>query len=456
MRRKLPALALGLFIAVAAPASAMGESRSPCAEGSNYQVAAANAAGEVLVAWQQARVERGQCQGSVAEAASGSSTSRFSPLGAISARGLSFPTSAFLDRAGNGWVVGDHEEIVGGKYGQEFEKSGAWFAFRAAGRRLRRAVELAPSNQPTDPLIAGNQAGSVVIAWNTQRGAYLAWGAPSGRISRPAFYGHGLYLTGAGVDEAGRALLAGDYPDPSSSSARAIVVITGRAGSFSRPRILAAAPRKPRRSFFGFFGEPVMASGVNGQAVIAWQSRPNPNNGISHDTLVYRRADGRFTRPRSFAIDFLGTRSPLAEPNRAIIDGSGRALLLTRNTLGVEEVTVSAQGRPSAPRRIITGDLGQPSLAGNAAGEAIVTWSQLQGTGGINYLTGTTQGLSGATQTILSAPNTDDGAPIAVLGAQPPATLIWVHATKDSTDSLLARTSTPTGQTLPVPTPAAP
>jgi hypothetical protein len=151
-------------------------------------------------------------------------------------------------RAGNGWVVGDHEEIVGGKYGQEFAKSGAWFAFRAAGRRLRRAVELAPSNQPIDPIIAGNHAGSVVIAWNTQQGAVAAWGGPSGRISKRAFYGHGFYVTGAGVDEAGRALLAGYYPDHLSGPARAIAVITGRAGSFSRPRILAVRPRKPRRA----------------------------------------------------------------------------------------------------------------------------------------------------------------------------------------------------------------
>jgi hypothetical protein len=194
-----------------------------------------------------------------------------------------------------------------------------------------------------------------------------------------------------------------------------------------------------------------MASGVNGQAVIAWESRANPNNGISHDTFVYRRSDGRFNRPRSFAIDFLDLPSPLAEPNMAIVDGSGRALLVSPSTLGLEEVTVSPQGRPAAAHRIVTGDLGQPSLAGNPAGEAIVTWSQLQGTGGISYISGTTQGLSGAAQTIASAPDASDGEPIAVIGAQPPATLIWVHGMEKSPDVLLARTSAPAAQSVELP-----
>ncbi len=456
MRREL-FLTVGLLAAFAAPASALEVFRSPCPDGSSYPVTAANGSGDVLVSWQQTRVE-GDCKRSVAEAALGSPATGFAHLGAVPARGLSLPTSVFLDDAGDGWIMGTHEHVIGSKYGPEFGKSGAWYAFRHSSGRLRRAVELVPGGASASALVAGNRFGRVVLAWSTEAGTHLAWGTPTGRVSRQVFYGHGFQFTGVGVDDQGRALISGYYPGPGAGSqAREIAVITGHGGSFSRPRSLAVRPRDPRgRRRVGGLGLPVMASGVHGQAVIAWESLADPENGLSRDMLAYRRADRHFNRPMVFATGFLDLPSPLAEPNMTVMDGSGRALLIQLNRAGLEVIAVDPAGRPTAPRNILRGRLGQPSLAGNPAGMAIVTWSELQGGGGISFVSGTTQGLNGPPQTILSAPGTADGNPSAALGTLPPASLFWDHGTGSGPDTLLAGSSAPGAQELQITSPAGP
>jgi hypothetical protein len=71
----------------------------------------ANEPGEILTTWQQAEgEERGLCRHSVAVVAIGSPTAGFTDMGTISTLGkLSFSTGAFLDDAGDAWVVGVNE-----------------------------------------------------------------------------------------------------------------------------------------------------------------------------------------------------------------------------------------------------------------------------------------------------------------------------------------------------------
>jgi hypothetical protein len=442
MTRQALALALAAALSAAACLSAATAAQA-CTGGASTAVAAANGAGVILVSWQDRPVGLEACGRAVASAEIGSTPSGFSALGAISAGHLSFPTAAFLDDAGDGWVVGVHQHLTSSKYGDEYDTSGAWFAFRPAGGRFRHPVELPAGGPPDSPRVAGDPAGRAVLAWSSMGGTYLAWGAPNGRISRPAFYGR-FHFTGVGVDEGGRALIAGYYPDPRfGGRAMEIAVISGSATSFSRPGVIAVRPYDARRRVLGLLGQPVMATGLHGQAVIAWASLPDPNSGISRDMMVYRRADGHFNKPVRFATDFVTNSLPLAEPNTAVVDGAGRALIVSGNRLGLEEVAVTPSGRPGTQRRIVQGEVGLPGLAGNPLGETVATWGESRNGGSISFIIGNTQGPQAAPQRFANPPGSRDGPPFAVFDGQANATLIWEHEREGTPGTLEARATAP-------------
>lgn len=420
--------------------------RSPCVEGASYPLATANAPGQVLIAWQQSRREGAVCQSASADVAIGSTGAGFLSMGAIPAKGLSYATGAFLDQAGDGWVVGVHQRPVASKYEVEYVRQGAWYAFRPAGGSFGRAVDL-PAGAPRGiPKVAGNAAGTVVLAWQRPNGAELAWGNASGAISKPVLY-RGFQVSGVGVDEAGRALVAGYYPAP-AARARAIVAIAGRAGSFSGPRILAVPSRRHGRH--GILSQPLLAVGPNGQALIAWESLAREGAARSRDMLVYRRADGRLDRPVPLATNFLQGSIPLEEANRAAVDGAGRGLIVAGSRVGLQSVAVSADGRPGPTRRLAVGSVQDPTLAANQSGTTIVTWGESRGAGGIDFALGQNQEPGGELRSIESTPGSSDGLPTAVVDGLGETTLVWVHGQAGAPDTLRASAGSPGAPVLQV------
>jgi hypothetical protein len=446
MRKLALTLTLAFGALSAASAQAYPVYRSSCIEGASYPLAAANAQGQVLVAWQQGQREGASCHSASADVAIGSMSTGFLSMGAIPAKGLSYPTAAFLDQAGDGWVVGVHQRPVAGKYEVEYVRQGSWYAFRPAGGPFRPAVELAGDAARGTPKVAGNATGSVVLAWQRSNGTQLAWGNASGAISKPVFYS-GFQFSGIGVDDAGRALIVGDYPAP-GARASAIVQIAGRAGAFSRPRILATAPRSHRRR--GVLGQPLLAMGPNGQALIAWESLSREGASTSRDMLVYRRANGRLDRPVALATNFLQGSIPLEEASRAAVDGAGRGLILTGDRAGLRAAAVSADGRPGRIRRLATGNIQDPTLAANPSGATIATWAQPRAAGGIAFTLGQAQELGVEPHSIESAPGTSDGMPTAVVDGRGVATLVWVRGQAGAPDTLTAGTGSPGGPILQI------
>jgi len=442
------ALALALWISLAFAAPAWGN----CANGADRAVATANGVGQILVSWQATQVTEGFCTGrGVAAAAIGSTATGFVDVGTLRA----VPTGAFLDDAGDGWVVGLNEKF--GDFRSEgplYEPTGgAWFAFRPAGGHFRHPVELPNRSSSEPPLIAGDQAGATVLAWEAQNGAYLAWGTASGALSKPVFYGRGFRITEVAVDESGRALIAGYYPDPRFyNAAKAIAVITGPAGSFSRPRVIAVRPHDARRRFLGTLRGPVMAMGPEGQAVIAWEAALDPNLlGHASDVLVYRHANGHLDKPIRFANGFLEFSSPgSGEESKAVVDGAGRTLIISAREHGVEEVTVEP-GIRVAPRRLIAGPGFESSIAGNALGETAIAW--VNGTYSIKAIDvslGNTQGATSAPQAISLPPETIVDKLTVIVGPEGGATVVWVNDSQANEGAVYARTLTPGAQTIQV------
>jgi hypothetical protein len=435
MRRRTVTLGLGLSLVFAAAARA--EFNIPvwnrCPNGAQSPVAAANADGATLIAWQDTQKESEACFRSVAVAAIGSASGGLAPLGPITAgeRGeLSQPTGAFLDRDGDGWVVGENAVPIPVKYyGWSLRTSGAWYAYRPTGGRFRHPVAL-PDWSFQAPLLAGDQAGATVIAWNTSRGADLAWGTPAGGLTKPVSYGRGLSIVGVGVDESGRALIVGYYSDPRANrTATEIVVITGRHGRFSRPRVIATRPRDIRRGFLGFLGIPVMAAGPDGQAVIAWASSFHPEElARGWDTIVYRHADGDFSKPARFASGFLQERGPEEEPNKGVVDGTGRALIISAGERGLWEVAVAANGRASPPRRILSPAADYPLISANALGATSILVEEGRDedpVGPIEVLLGNTSGANRAPETIPLSEETRSREPLTIMSPDGIATVIW-------------------------------
>jgi hypothetical protein len=434
MRRLALVLGLGAFLACVAPA--WGNTYlAPCVGGGiRTLLAAGNAGGEALVSWQETREASGQtCASSFAEAAVGSTSAGFAGMGAISEPGvLSRPTGVFLDGAGDGWIVGVHEIFSPGenRYGPVYGDSGAWLAFRPAGGAFRAPVALPVGSTGADPFIAGDQAGAVVVGWNAGRGAYLAWGSSSGALSEPRFYGGGLSVSAVGVDEAGQALIAGYFPGK-EQGARSVFLITGSAGSFSRPRILARVPRSPRRQQFpSILGAPSMGLGPNGQAVIAWNYDRYPASNGGYEMLAYRYADGRITKPVRFTRYTLFRESKTigsGEPSTVTVNAAGQATIVTSDSQGLHELTIAPDGRFGASRLLTSQEVFGVDLTGNAAGDTALAW-QTHNT--IEFTLADSLAGFGAPQAITPAPGTNDFEQLVTIGENGQATDIWISAAK--------------------------
>jgi len=387
----------------------------------------------MLVAWQDTQKESEACFRSVAVAAVGSTSGGLASLGPLTAGNpgeLSQPTGAFLDRAGDGWLVGENAVPIPAKYyGWSIRTTRAWYAYRPTGGHFRHPVDL-PDWSFEAPLLAGDQAGATVIAWNTSRGVDLAWGTAVGDLTKPVSYGRGLSIVGVGVDESGRALIVGYYSDPRANrTAKEIVVITGRDGRFSRPRVIAARPRDIHRGFLGFLGRPVMAAGPGGQAVIAWASSFQPETlAGGWDTIVYRHADGDFSKPARFASGFLQERGPEEEPNKGVVDGTGRALMISAGERGLWEVAVAPDGRASPPRRILSPASDYPLISANARGATSILVEEGRDedpVGPIKVLLGNTSADNGPPETVPLQQETRNREPLTVMSPDGIATVIW-------------------------------
>lgn len=253
---------------------------------------------------------------------------------------------------------------------------------------------------PAGPLVAGNQAGTVLLAWSTERGTYLAWGSPSGAISTPQYFGRGFRISAAGVDNAGRALVVGSYTGRRPHEAvTSIGVITGQAfGPFSGPRIIAAVRRNRRGKATQRFEEPFAAIGQDGDAIIIWETWRNPpHESRGPDLLVYRSAGGRFTRPRRYPkleLEQLHTGTPPS----AIVDRSGHAVLLHHAENGWREAAIAPGGRLVSDRRL---GLYSYSLEviGNENGELAIVGTGPNDARKITAIHGSTAGSLSAVET---------------------------------------------------------
>jgi hypothetical protein len=384
-------------------------------------------------------------------AAIGSTQTGFADLGAISAPGkLSYPTSAFLDDKGDGWVIGLHEIYArSNKYGPEYETTGAWVAFRPVGSGFHTPIELPTAGaQVHSALVAGNRTGRVLFAWSTELGTYLAWGAPAGSISTPTFIGRHFQASSLGVDEKGRALIVGYYPSKRYEDVAIAAVTAGASGSFSRPHVLAAQTRKARKRLIDYFGLPIVAIGARGNAIIAWETTwtnqrteyeyPGPN------LLLYRQANGHFIKPVRLAKGFL-------DPSvAATIDGAGGGIIVAA-TLdhGLQEVTVSPGGRITH-QRSLWGFVDEVSLAGNAGGQTLVAWED--GLSAINVIVGNTKEI-GATRQAFAASHYEI---IATIDARGDATVIWLAEESSHERVIYARAIAPGAQTIKIASSVAP
>ncbi len=166
--------------------------------------------------------------------------------------------------------------------------------------------------------------------------------------------------------------------------------------------------------------------------------------------LVYRNAAGHFTKPRSFAVDFLDMqRNPLEEWPIAVMDDTGRGLIARdyspsglatqKGTTVFEQVSVTPTGVTSLTRRSFPGEYGQPTLATSPAGSVVAALGSDRAplANSVSVMTGTTAGL-------VTPPQTVDGFGSVgligeVMGGQPPATLI----VGSGTGAVLAQASKP-------------
>lgn len=387
--------------------------------------------GEMLVAWTEVTSgapeweEQKVCGSAVTRVAVGSPQAGFEDLGAVSGPvGMSIPTGVAIDEAGAGWVIGTHNAPTWAtRYGLEWEWTSAWVAFRPPSTHFQPAFKLPSKGIVTElPKVAEDAAGVTLFAWDTERGAYLAWGEPNGTVTRPRFFAHHLRVSEIGVNDQGDALVIGYYGLPRSETATSIVAITAPAyGMFSRPHLIAAEPRAARGRVRTEFKAPFAAVGPTGAAVIIWETwREIPKAAEGPSLLVYREADGRYTRRRSIAKEFLNLRSI---PAQATIDAAGGALILRPTDHGWREVTVMPGGRLGRERQVPEGNI-DPVLAGNEHGETVIAVGQSHS---ILALSGNTLGALPTSLTI-PAPDENSPAPVVAIDGHGHATAIWMES----------------------------
>jgi hypothetical protein len=455
MRRVLAVACFVLVLGLVHASASWG-----CAFGGLYPLAAVDGAGEMLVAWQEttsgAPEEDGEevCGSEVTPVAVGSPATGFEDLGPLTGPGgMSRPTGVVLDEAGDGWVIGVHNGMIGAtRYGGIWQWTSAWVAFRPAGGRFQPAVKL-PSKGLLEepPMVAGNKAGVTLFAWSTDRGTYLAWGDPDGKVTAPRFFGRSLNVTGIGVNEQGEAFVVGyDVSRPPSHKAKSIVFITGRAyGAFSPPRVIAAEPRNHRGQVTTEFGRPLAAVGPTGAAVIIWETwrqfpRHPQRNSPGPSLLVYREADGHVTSPRRIQKKFLSLN---LGPTFATVDAAGRALLVHKvGTFTWREVVVMPGGQ-LGPERLVPEGLGEPSLAGNEGGETVI--GMVAKRKSLLFLVGDTSGVLPVSETF-ATPYETTAEPIVTIDGRGEATAVWIEMPQKKVSVVDARALAPGAQTVQI------
>lgn len=437
MKRTLPppsACVLLAWALLVSTSPALGSSYlTPCVGGGIKTLQdSGNAGGDVLVTWQEAREGSHEtCASSVAEAALGSTSTGFADVGPVSKPGeLSRPTGVFLDGAGDGWIVGTREVFTGfTRYGPAYQNSGAWLAFRPAGGAFRAPVTLPAGRAVVEPFLVGDQAGTVVVGWNVPgKGAYLVWGDSAGRLSKRHFF-QGLSIYSLGIDESGHLLVGGE--PTGRREGRAILLVAGYAGRFSRPRIVARAPHTPpHQEFRSTVGGPILRVGPNRQAIVAWDVNPDPAGSEARAMISYRSPNGALTKPVRYPYGLRGDGHDPAEVNNVTVDGAGRATLLIERDNRFYTITVAPGGRVGPPRRLLAPEagpashVGEPTLSGNASGALALAWATEHS---IDYTLGSDLTGFPAAQMIAPPPAMSDVDPQLTISADGTVTAVWLR-----------------------------
>jgi hypothetical protein len=226
------------------------------------------------------------------------------------------------------------------------------------------------------PKVAENKNGVTLFAWGTNQGAYLAWGDPEGRISKPQYYGHHLYVSAIGVDEHGNALIIGYYGNPRSEVAYSIVDMTGPAyGVLSQPHTIARQPRAVTHRAPVEFNKPIAAIAPSGCAVIVWNTfrAISLTKPIEQAKIITRNAAGHYTRPHTTNNELLEEAGKRREVP-LVIDRDGRALFLAERDVRAWELPISSEGRLGRSRQLPSG--AEPSLTDNESGETVIGIAQ--------------------------------------------------------------------------------
>ncbi len=431
-----------------------------CGPGLSSPLAAVNGAGETLVAWQNVYGYSGEfCTAASAEATVGSMSEGFSAAGVVSPSGQkSFPTGAFLDEAGDGWVIGMNETLApnNSKYNLiEYDNPGVWYAFRRTGGGFQAPVLLPTGNShAANATVAGNRYGETVLTWNTERGSYVAVGSPAGTISKPRFYGNEFQITTAAIDEHGRVLVVGYYPSRRYvDTAIAIDVITGSAtGVLFRPRVVVRPRTRVKRGFRERVSTPLAAIGPDGNAIIAWETAIEAVTSLYEirgpTLMLYRGANGQLTKARPLPRDF--TVEHEVNGDVATMDGTGRASILAGTARrGLVDLDIASGGRVGSCHRVGPSGATFPRMSGNAAGQTVAVWSD--GSSSINYVSGDTRGTYGHLHTI-AVPGKLRYELATVIDPDGNATAVWITEEPKGRSTINAEALASGAQLVPVTT----
>jgi hypothetical protein len=411
----------------------------------------------MLIAWTEVTSgapeleEEKVCGSSVTPVVAGSPEGRFESLGNVSGpSGMSAPQGVAIDQAGAGWVIGVHNGITGANhYGLEWEWTSAWAAFRPAGESLQSAIKLPAKGVMFEkPRVAENASGVALLAWSTERGTYLAWGDPDGKITPPQFLAQ-LHVVAIGVDEHGAAHAIGYYGSPKAFVTKSIVAVSaGQYSVFARPHVIAVEPHRVHGKAAVSFGRPFAVFGPTGAAVIVWESLysvPPPEAPAGPGLLVERQADGHFTPPRSLSKEFLGYELK-TDPAFATVDAAGQTLIVHEVNGSWHELDTLASGRPSAERVLPAVEVDPLGLAGNELGETAIVIGQRNR---IVALLGGSFGAPPTTQTI-PTPNEDSPAPVVTIDGDGHATAVWIEKPQENITLVNAQAISLGAQTIQI------
>lgn len=347
-----------------------------CFSGTYGPHLAGNAAGEKLVVWSEhhgASEDEDRCESEVTDAAIGSSGAGFTPIGTVSpGPGIYESRGAFIDEAGDAWVVGGHTSVVSVmKYGPVYGVVGAWVAYRPASGGAVTRVQLpirGPRSLVEPILIAGNAKGQVLLAWGTKGGTYLEWDS-GGQLSRPWFVGGEFTTTSIGVDEYGDALVVGYYFHLGVSAIATVTLSpTGRP---SKAHVIA------RRNRHRALEPPIAGVGPNGAAIIAWETPRHCGPGLGcpvPDMLVHGNVNDHLSAPKRFSTNFL--HAELLSNDASIgVDAAGRAVIIAKN-YREREITIGANGAATSLRYLGGRHATGFALGVNAQGALVLGWTE--------------------------------------------------------------------------------